>query len=377
MKSKAIKRQLLAAVAMVLVAAIALSSATYAWFVNNTKVTAEKVDVNAATAYSLLISDAVDGTYGSMMALDPVTATLTPVSTLGYRADSDGKAADDTDVAEGDVLFAKSDAWSGDLVTTYLEVSKSSTAADGMGASHELFYTDTAFLKSAQASKLYLDNTTTGLTWTAVNASGADEAPAFVTFEDLMALGAVTGNGTNDAAVEAYNAKLAQAQALIKTLRVGYVVTQSTALKATADSNSFFVYQLSDTAIGSTSVNSSTGVANGVKNAVGPTVVSATAGATPVSSTPADYTTGQVDNYSAAAIPVLTDAGMATGSTTGLCTAGTIAPFATVNADEIVQVDIYVWMEGCDYDTVAGNLSSFSAATLKGMQFGFCAGAIA
>lgn len=92
---------------MVVVAAVALSSATYAWFVNNTRVTVEKVDVNAATAYSLLISNAVDGTYGTQMAVDPATTTLAPISTLGYRATSAGKAADNTDVAKGDVLFFK------------------------------------------------------------------------------------------------------------------------------------------------------------------------------------------------------------------------------------------------------------------------------
>lgn len=374
MNSKALKKQLAAAIAMVVVAGVALSSSTYAWFVNNTQVTAEKVNVNAATAYSLLISNAVDGTYGTQMELDPATTTLTPVSTLGYRANVVGKAADDTDVAKGDVLFAKSDAWSGDLVTSYLEVSKNSVAADGNGVEYKLFYTDTAFLKAAQSSKLYLDNTSTGLTWTVVNADGSDGASSFVTFEDLMALTSVTGDGNNDTAVKAYNDKLSQAQALVKTLRVGYVVTQSTANKATADSNSFFVYQLAGTTIGSASVNSSTGNANGVKNAVGPTVVSATARDTAVSATPVDYAVAQVNNYASAAIPVLTDAGMATGSQAGLCTPGTFDPFATVNADEIVQVDIYVWMEGCDYDTVAGNLSSFSAATLNGMQFGFCAG---
>ena len=56
MNSKAIKRQLLAAIAMVLVAALALGSSTFAWFVNNAKVTAARVNVTAATAYSLLIS---------------------------------------------------------------------------------------------------------------------------------------------------------------------------------------------------------------------------------------------------------------------------------------------------------------------------------
>lgn len=50
MNSKAIKRQLLAAIAMVLVAAIALGSSTYAWFVSNTKVTATSSSVKATSA---------------------------------------------------------------------------------------------------------------------------------------------------------------------------------------------------------------------------------------------------------------------------------------------------------------------------------------
>ena len=53
---KTLKKQLGAAIAMVLVAAVALGSSTYAWFVNNTKVTAEKVDVTAKAANNLLIT---------------------------------------------------------------------------------------------------------------------------------------------------------------------------------------------------------------------------------------------------------------------------------------------------------------------------------
>ena len=79
MNSKAIKRQLLAAIAMVLVAALALGSSTFAWFVNNSRVTAETADVTAATADYLLISS--DGTnFGTSMALDSAPVTLTPVS---------------------------------------------------------------------------------------------------------------------------------------------------------------------------------------------------------------------------------------------------------------------------------------------------------
>ncbi|MDD6326606.1 MAG: hypothetical protein PUA72_13655, partial [Lachnospiraceae bacterium] len=53
----ALKKQLAAAIAMVLVAAIALGSSTYAWFVTNTKVTAGTAQVSATTANTLLIKD--------------------------------------------------------------------------------------------------------------------------------------------------------------------------------------------------------------------------------------------------------------------------------------------------------------------------------
>ena len=42
--------------AMVCVAAVALGSSTYAWFINNTKVTAESAELTAKTSYALLIS---------------------------------------------------------------------------------------------------------------------------------------------------------------------------------------------------------------------------------------------------------------------------------------------------------------------------------
>ena len=47
MSTKALKTQLLAAVAMVLVASVALGSSTYAWFASNTRVTAEGMEVSA------------------------------------------------------------------------------------------------------------------------------------------------------------------------------------------------------------------------------------------------------------------------------------------------------------------------------------------
>lgn len=57
MNSKAIRKQLLAAVAMVLVAAVALGSSTYAWFAANTKVQATGMQATATTSSSLVISN--------------------------------------------------------------------------------------------------------------------------------------------------------------------------------------------------------------------------------------------------------------------------------------------------------------------------------
>lgn len=87
MTAKALQRQLIAAIAMLLVAAIALGSSTYAWFVNNNKVTASMATVQAATAGSNLLIKAAytaasEQTGGSTTA--PValaSTTLSPVST--------------------------------------------------------------------------------------------------------------------------------------------------------------------------------------------------------------------------------------------------------------------------------------------------------
>ncbi len=83
MNSKAIKRQLLAAIAMVLVAAIALGSSTYAWFVASGSVTAKDMKVNVQSSGGLVISYAgADDAWG-VTASGKMTDSkaLTPVST--------------------------------------------------------------------------------------------------------------------------------------------------------------------------------------------------------------------------------------------------------------------------------------------------------
>ena len=90
MQSKAIKRQLLAAVAMVIVAAIALSSATYAWFAINSKVTATTTSFTTVVSNNLFIAEDTlgstakqgDANFKTALVKDNVTGVLEPVSTI-------------------------------------------------------------------------------------------------------------------------------------------------------------------------------------------------------------------------------------------------------------------------------------------------------
>lgn len=81
MNSKAIRKQLLAAVAMVLVAAVALGSSTYAWFAANSNVTAEGMSVNAQAENGLIIANSDGSTWGSTAQATVGSATLYPIST--------------------------------------------------------------------------------------------------------------------------------------------------------------------------------------------------------------------------------------------------------------------------------------------------------
>lgn len=86
METKALKKQLGAAIAMVIVAAIALGAATFAWFVNNNAVTAEGVDVSTTSSVpNLYITDA-GKTADNMTAAGTNPKKLYPAST------NDGKA---------------------------------------------------------------------------------------------------------------------------------------------------------------------------------------------------------------------------------------------------------------------------------------------
>ena len=69
-------------VAMVLVAAVALGSSTYAWFANNTKVTADGLRVTAQSAAALSIKRNVDSNYASSIKLGGNGTAITNMKTV-------------------------------------------------------------------------------------------------------------------------------------------------------------------------------------------------------------------------------------------------------------------------------------------------------
>ena len=84
MNSKAIKRQLLAAIAMVLVAAVALGSSTYAWFVSNNTVDATVSSIQAQSNAAFLTIDNENTMAGAGTHTD-VTLTSSPVALYPSR----------------------------------------------------------------------------------------------------------------------------------------------------------------------------------------------------------------------------------------------------------------------------------------------------
>ena len=128
---------------MVCVAAVALGSSTYAWFVNNTKVTAETVELTAKAANTLLISEKDQNAWKTLLPLTDTLESLVPVSTIG----SDGTA----------LSFVKDTTW-----TTDTTDHKSYASAFEVAEAGKDYYTTTFDIKGSVAgSKLYLDKETT------------------------------------------------------------------------------------------------------------------------------------------------------------------------------------------------------------------------
>lgn len=343
MSVKQLKKQLAAAICSVFVSAVALASSTFAWYVNNAQVTATNVDVTSVVSYSLLIKRAIpDSVYSTSTPLNGGT-TLVPVSTLGERIASDATLGDGTEVSKNDIRFVKQNEWNEESrVKNFTEIGKASQTLinDGINTPYDstLYYADSIYLKAGQHSNIYFDNKATGIY-----------------------------NSTSDTLISFPDVADAKQIALLKTMRVGLLVTQGNETR-------FYVYQFQDEQIDptgantyTTTINSGSNEVDGVSYAAGPNGVGALS--------------ENVCNMISNKIPVISKC-LAEGSSDGLAhvytstnnTEGKVSQaIATVSANEEIKVDIYFWMEGCDLDTTAGNTPEFSSQ-IEGIQFGFCLG---
>mgnify|MGYP006891097340 CR=1 FL=1 len=89
MDTKALKKQMVAAIAMVLVAAVALGSATFAWFVSNNKVEAETTKISAQSNSAYLVIANADATKTSKTSTSSATASEQFTDTKLYPAQWD------------------------------------------------------------------------------------------------------------------------------------------------------------------------------------------------------------------------------------------------------------------------------------------------
>ncbi|MDD3340486.1 MAG: hypothetical protein PHS82_16730 [Lachnospiraceae bacterium] len=140
---------------VLVVAAIALTSATYAWFINQTRVEAKTATMTASTAYTLLISEgatASDGgsNWGSVHDwLDGKTAkALSPVSTIGKLNTSD------------ELDFVYDTAWKAAATSTTGVTKGGNYAGTFSDASTDKYIKESFEIKAAQNCQIVLDKNT-------------------------------------------------------------------------------------------------------------------------------------------------------------------------------------------------------------------------
>ena len=288
---KNLKKQLMAAIAMTLVATVALGSSTYAWFVNNTLVEAGPVNVTAETSNALLISDEGQAKWGTSFPMAAIAGLkLTPVSTIGSAG---GKTMD----------FYESKVWetetggvqNGEYLAKEFEKIADNTTTTKL-------FTDKFDIKASQPCKLYLT-----------------DATDFAKNEGM----------------------------LDQTLRLAIAVTNG----SDTTQDKLFFYQIDDAntkGVNTTKVGLN---ADGLTNAIESTTTASKILA---------------DNADATNIKVYTD---------HLATSGGNGAFVTPNAaeelfefaasDDICKVTVYIWMEGCDYETNITNIGDIASTTLN------------
>lgn len=320
MTTKSLRKQLMAAIATLLVAAVALGSSTFAWFVNNTAVEAKQVQVSATAANTLLISPNTETkSWGTIFDFNGDTTdpekleSLVPVSTIGSKT----AAGVSTDA----LAFFKSSTW----VTDATDNGSYNASGFADALTTEYFKKDFV-IKAGQACKLYLD-----------------DATKFTVASGDMA----------------------------KSLRLALVVKGAGA----ASYDGVYMYQI-DNILGNnyattaTTLNVETARVDGIKSAIATTSTATAISAKNFVKT--DGITKFVSGTGANLAKTPTDG---KGMTDAVNDADVLYQFAA--ADDTVTITAYIWMEGCDFDCNSSVVKSITeSVNAVTATLGFCAGAI-
>ena len=314
----------------------------YAWFVQNARVTATDVTVTAQTAYSLLIKRHASGTYGTTTPLLSDKVNLIPVSTVGGNAQDGIKfyKSDKWDKDANVYTFADATVTNTDATDTSDLVSEKYISAANLGSP---YYVDTVYFKAGQTSNLYFDADMTGLT--DKNENGEQQTTNITKFS-------------------------ASDNELVKAMRIGVLVS-----KPDGTEGKFYVFQLNSTP----STNKANTTAT---NLIGAGADGLRAG-TDSTTTTALFTTDNIATFKNNTLPTL-DASAVSGSANALATATAnsvaLYNFSVTGTNDKAECKavIYIWMEGCDYDTVAANTNLTNGKAFKDfaskIQLGFCVG---
>ena len=282
---------------MVLVAAVALGSSTYAWFVSNTQVTAKTATMTSKTAYTLLISEGAKASDGSSnwgtvhdWSDGKTSKELSPVSTIGKLNSTNG------------LDFVYDTAWKSATVDG-TDIKTGGNYANTFDTADTTKYIKESFeIKAAQNCQLILDKDTT-----------------------------ISGT----------------AGELDRVLRLALVVDDGTNQKV-------FMYQVNSAAGTATQINttadSTNTSANGIKNAIDPDTKNVAAIDTGV-----NLDSGNVisladgKNAGSGSDTIMANQG----------TDKSVLYNFDITQKDTITVTAYIWMEGCDYDCNALETQNF------------------
>ena len=223
-------RKLIPALAMLLVSAVVMSSASFAWFTMNRQVTAQGMNVTVTAPNNLIIKDATlgDETYSGVTTLSASNIVLVPASTTSGKAGQIYQVADNQAVkpSDGSLYFEDTD---GNAKTKLVA---GNVASDGTeGAYYDFNYT----IKSEGGQTVNVVVSEVAVTLTDASPSGTSALPVRIavmvtTTEDGVHL-FNPNNGTHHAA----------GQAITNIDGDGYptrgTVTYTTPATTTADGN--------------------------------------------------------------------------------------------------------------------------------------------